>query len=715
MKAPRQLAVLAAAGLALAAWSWADDDTRRRIAALDASKYDSDAVIVLDETDVTVRDDGIGTARSRRVTKILKEGAIRGQAVQRFSFDPSTNHMRVEAVRVYRADGTLEQVPLESARIQPSPQWGIFWPNDQILIATPLLEVGDTIETISVKTGYNVAYLASGGSGASAASGGADITQLTPPMPGHWYDEVEFWTGTPIVEKRYTVRIPRDKPLQFEVYNGELQTSVTFDGDHLVYSFTKSDIRPYKRERSMASARDTQCKLVLATLENWEKKARWFYEMNEHAFEVDDDIRAKVAEVIADCRTDAEKITALNHWVAENIRYVGTSRGPCEGFTTHDAKETFRDRGGVCKDKAGLLVAMLRVAGFDAYIVMTQAGTDVAPIPADQFNHAVACVRHRDPGGPVSDRSVPHGGPVSDRSVSHGGPVSDRSVPHGGPVSDRSGDGSLQLLDPTWMPKSRENWSSAEQLQYVVYGLPEGAPLSVSPYSGPEENAASYQARSVLTGDGRVTSELTFTAVGAPETALRRALAGRHPGDRPALFDDWLSFLSPDTRVARLHAMDAVDFSGPITVEATIESRGVVLGDADRRYIRLPLLHRPLEDVIAGDIGRASGPKERTWPMRLRSTRRIELRETLELPAGWTIAELPKERKLDGPAAGLRFSASRSGRQISYECVLDVKHRTIQPRDYANFREVVEAFDTLCDEYLTIQVDAAEAASARRQ
>jgi hypothetical protein len=426
----------------------ADDLLAAKIkAASGAEKYDAEAVVVLDETRVTVRPDGIGEAVYCRAVKVLRETGARREAVQRFTFDPTTNVFEARAVRVYRTDGRVEEVPLTGLVIQPETQWGIYWGSQQALISVPRLEVGDTVATEVVKTGFNVAYLRQDApaqaitSAAGRPDGAADRTKpdpaadrvaprpsnstftarskvaksaaLEPPMPGHWFDEAAFYSSLPVIEQRYIVRMPRDKTLQFEIYNGELRVSKTIDGDHVVYTFEKRDIAPFPGEASMVARTDVGCKLVLATLEDWPSKSRWFHEKNEASFAVNDDIRAKVAEVTAGLSTDEEKITALNHWVAENIRYVGTSRGACEGYTTHHVQETFRDRGGVCKDKAGLLVAMLRVAGFDSYIVMTQAGSDVMPIPADQFNHAVTCIRYPD--------------------------------------------GGFRLLDPTWMPKSREN------------------------------------------------------------------------------------------------------------------------------------------------------------------------------------------------------------------------------------------------------------------
>ena len=202
----------------------ADDDVKAKIAAAgDAAKHNSDAVVVLDETDVLVRPTGIGTARSHVVTTILRDPAIRAHAVQVFPFDPHTNRLAVLAVRVYRADGSVEELPLDRKVEQPQPAWGIFWGTQQYLVSVPRLAVGDAVETISEMTGFNVAYLAEpapepAGATDTGVQLNADGQPLEPPVPGNWHDEVHFWSSTPIIEKRYSVRIARDKPLQYEVY-----------------------------------------------------------------------------------------------------------------------------------------------------------------------------------------------------------------------------------------------------------------------------------------------------------------------------------------------------------------------------------------------------------------------------------------------------------------------------------------------------------------
>ncbi len=156
--------------LALAATAPADD-LRGRLVAVTSEKYASDTVVVLSDTEVTVQPSGIGVTRTREVVKVLREGGVRGQAVRRFEFDPTTNRICIEALRVHRANGDVVEVPLSAAVVQPVPQWGIFWASDQVLIDLPRVNPGDAVESVYTKTGFNVAYLADGPGGPAAAPG----------------------------------------------------------------------------------------------------------------------------------------------------------------------------------------------------------------------------------------------------------------------------------------------------------------------------------------------------------------------------------------------------------------------------------------------------------------------------------------------------------------------------------------------------------------
>ena len=639
----------------------ADEDIRARIAAAgDAEDYDADALVVVDWTDVRVRPNGIGTARNHKVVKILRDGAIRGQSVQVFPFDPNTNRLDLVAVRVYRADGTVDEISLDNPVLQPQAAGSIFWGTKQYLITAPRLTVGDAVETITDMTGFNVAYLADSVPDEPNFFG----EPLKPPVPGHWHDEVHFWTtGYPILQKRYTVRMPKDKPLQYEVYNGAVRTAVMLDGDHLVYSFEKNDLLPLEGESHMEPWPNVATKLLLATLPTWTDKGQWLHEVSEPQFEADDAIQARVDEIIAGLETDEEKYTALNHWVAEEIRYAGTTRGMCEGYTVHRSIETFHDRCGVCKDKAGMLVTMLRCAGYDSFLVMTMARQRVDRIPADQFNHAVTCIRWPD--------------------------------------------GSLKLLDPTWMPKCRDNWSKLEPLQHVVFGIPEGKELSQSPYFPPADSQATWIAQTAIDDDNKLTGSFDFTVVGAPEGRVRRTLSGLHPRDRQDFFDHTFQRLSPNARATRVDCSDPVDFSGPLAIQCEFEADNFALGNGTRRYLALPMMQTVLGNRALYDLFGDTSSDEREYGIKLLAARYGKFEETLELPADWNVTDLPEAVNIDGPAAALRFNIEAEPGQIHYTCDLIIKRWLIPPDEYANFKEVIEKFEELTGRVITCELEGA--------
>ncbi len=679
------LALLSAAAAARMADPVPPAEVQSRVrSAGDVEKHKSDTVVVLDVTDVYVRPSGIGTSRRQVVTKVLKDAGVRALAVQRFEFDPHTNRLDLHAVRVYRAGGEIVEIPLASAVQQPTPAESIYWGTQQYVVSLPRLEIGDAVETLTSMTGFNVAYLSGQERPPPAAVVVADTPGergwefpadgelnalgevLRPPVPGHWHDEIHWWSSIPVIEKRYTVRISKAQPLQFEIYNGELRTSVLFDGDEKIYSFEKRDLKPFQDEPSMEPAANVAPKLLLATLPSWEEKSRWLYEVSEPTFEADEAIRAKTREIIAGLKTDEEKWAALCSWVAENIRYVGTSRGMCEGYTNHDVTETFHDRAGVCKDKAGMLVGMLRVAGYESYLVMTMARQRVDRVPADQFNHAVTCVRKPD--------------------------------------------GTLVLLDPTWMPKSRDVWSTLEPDQHVVYGLPEGVGLATSPSFPPDANTAAWTGESRIDPGGNLSGSLRFTGNGAPESALRRALAGYHPGERGRFFDVAVQRLAPQARVVRASGSDPVDFSAPVEARLEYAADAFACGSGARRVLRLPLMQTVFGDRVISDLFDKTSLKERKYGLRLRATRLVRIDETLTLPDGWRAVDPPKAVQLDGPAAGLTFELSSEPGRVKYTATLTIKRWTVPPEEYANFKEVMEKFVELTGPVLVCEVEAFDAA-----
>jgi len=635
-----------------------EEEIKELIAAAgDTEDYEkADLIYVLDEADVYVQKTGLATTEACQVVKVLTDGGVKSQSVLRWEFDADTYRITIVGARVHRQDGAVEDVDLGTLITQPAPQHMIYWGNQQHVLAIPRLAIGDTLEIRTSKIGFNIAYLGDS-PGGGGGSGGAC---LEPPMPGHWYETTLFQSEHPILRKRYSVHMPKDMPVQYEVYNGELKSSLWFDGDHHVYTWTADDVPAVEREPGMVAFDDAVTKLVMATLEDWESKSRWFYEVNEPQFEADDAIRAKVAEITAGLTSEEDKIAAVVHWVADNIRYYGTKRGPSEGYTLHRSIETFRDRGGVCKDKAGMAVTMLRVLGPEVYPALTMAGSEVEDIPADQFNHTITVMRNPD--------------------------------------------GSFRILDPTWVPLNRDLWSTLEQLQGLVYGTPEGQDLTLSPYYEPESNMRSVHSAAKLADDGSLTTRITFNLDGADCNRFRRTIHGYALPEQRGALEDGLN-IAPNARLETVQFTDPFDYSRDAQIDLTVSAERYAAGGNGVHLFRLPLMSHPLNNFFRATFMEAKGPKERKYAVRFWATRLLRYEETIELPPGWRVARVPDDQTMDSPSASLKFEAEPGDGRLTYRFELTLKKGVVPPEDYPEYRKAIDRMHELSNEWVVCRAD----------
>ncbi len=113
-----------------------------------------------------------------------------------------------------------------------------------------------------------------------------------------------------------------------------------------------------------------------------------------------DAVRSIVAGLIAGKSSVAEKEAAILDYVDRVVRYTGIEFGEA-AIVPHNPSETLALKYGDCKDKATLLVAMLRAAGIPSYVALLNAGSRL-DVPAELpgmglFDHAIVYV----PGKPA--------------------------------------------------------------------------------------------------------------------------------------------------------------------------------------------------------------------------------------------------------------------------------------------------------------------------
>jgi hypothetical protein len=440
---------------------------------------------------------------------------------------------------------------------------------------------------------------------------------------------VNFWSGLPCLEKVYRIAMPENKPLQYEVYNGEVSSYIHFPkkinkdivvdvnpqaknmmpaevadsrqsilrqaqddiSSKVIYCWYKKNIEPFKGEPDMVAHSDVATKLLLSTSPDWYAKAVWFNKVNEDfgSFEFTPEIKKLTSEIIKDAKTELDKISKLNHWVAEEIRYSGISMGEGEGYTLHKGEMTFADRCGVCKDKAGMLVTMLRAAGFESYPAMTMAGSRIDYIPADQFNHSVTVAK-----------------------LSNGHWI---------------------LLDPTWVPGVREEWSSAEQQQQFLMGIPGGSDLMTTPVSPPENHFLKMSCESQLFDNGTLEGKITITAEGQTDAAIRRSFVRSYQSAWKEILPAYLSRLNPNSDIKEIKYSDPYNINIPIKIELSFKIPDFAL-ITNEQIIFSPLLAiNPFNDyTLSSELFIDTSLTDRKFGFRTRCSKLVQIEENMKLP-----------------------------------------------------------------------------------
>lgn len=627
---------------AFAAAGPVEPDIPARLKAVRSGDFEGqDQVLVFDRTEVDVAETGLSTMNFHQLIKVLTvEGAVRNMS-RIFEYDPKSSKVEIRKISIWR-DGREMVQDLAAVKDVVSPARAIYWGNRALVMQLARLKPGDGVEIQTARKGFILALLA----------GGEDEERYIPPMRGHFYDIVPFYSSIPVLEKSYSVRIDRDKPLQYKFFNGAAETEARLEGDRLVYRWVQRNIQPLKTEPNMGSPDDVAPKLIVTSTATWNEKSAWFYKANEDypAFAVTPEVKKKVDELLAGVTDEEKKLYILTHWVAENIRYSGLSMGKGEGYILHPGAMTFRDRCGVCKDKAGMLVTMLRAAGFDSYPAMTMAGSRIEDIPSDQFNHSVTVVRR--------------------------------------------GDGRYQLLDPTWVPGTRELWSSLEQEQQYLMGVPETAGLMTTPWSEPGKHTIQVTSDCAILNNGDLTAAVDIAAEGQGDAAIRRNMLRLPRATWRNYIDGMATAIAPGAVVDAVEFSDPYDLAGPMRIKLRFHSPGYAQIAGDEILFKSPVLKQYLTDgATAFFLNIKTDAAERTYPVNGRCTLNCRWLETVRLPDGFRLKEIPAAVALDGPAAAFTRTVAQEPGMLTIRQELTLKKRIFPVEDYANLKPVLDTLN----------------------
>ena len=610
-------------------------------------------VTLYDSTGVYMEESGLSHVQTHRLIEMYSAKGCAQWSTVKMDYDPLSAWCDITHVLVHRIGGGTDTLVWPghegNAPVYDyvAPARMIYWGASQKMVEVGHMDPGDKLDVRTYKKGYTYALLADGREGLNGTFAALPESdeRYVPPMKGHFYDIVPFWSDQPVELKVYQLNILDSKKLQYKVYNGDIEVSreAADEEGRSLYTFEDMDIMPLKREPRALANNDMQPKLLLSTSPDWQAKSRWFYGVNEDygSFKPTPAVQKKVNELLRGAKDEMDSIGRLTHWVADNIRYAGISMGEGEGFTLHNADMIYTDRCGVCKDKASMLVTFLRAAGFKAYAAMTMAGERIDRIPADQFNHSVCAVQLRD--------------------------------------------GRFTMLDPTWVPNVRELWSSAEQQQGYLIGTAEGCDLMETPISPAENHYIRISGESSIDKDGTLTGTISITAEGQSDAAVRGVFSARQ--------SEWRSKLELELlKIAHTAEITDIQYTDPdryleqpVKITYTYRIPGFAVVDKDAISF-IPLTARNFYSRAMGHLNFDFSKETRQQPFSDRCSRLVQIQETITLPYEYKQFHYPMVDGIADPAASFGCGFQMEGNKLSFGESLVFGKRIYDADDWLPFR-----------------------------
>ncbi len=566
----------------------------------------------------TVYDNGMASRFRQLVFQPQDEESARRARQFVFVYHADRQLAQLRAAKVYRKDGRVDEATRSFQAPLNDPSINMYTLQRRFVVELPPIEVGDIVELR-----YRI-----------------DDVVPQSEMSGH-FGEVEYIQGVdPIEQAEYILTAPDEKKLSLSVNGLKLRErdSKQLEGhtrDRLVFS----DVPPVAREDRMPPLAELAGHIHVSSFQSWKKLGAWYARLSRDKLDVDDAVRKRAQDLTAGLSSVRQKVAAIYHYVSSELRYVALEFG-IEGIRPRRAALTLARGWGDCKDKATLIVSLLRELGIEAELVLVRTslrgGVATKTPSLAVFDHAIAYI----------------------------------------PVLDLYLDGTAELTGTSELPL----------MDRGALGLritSEGGRLVRLPHAKASETSEQREVELSVTAEGLVRFRGVLTVRGADASRWRRRyLAEATRQDR--LASDWGKFfgsvklLQGQTRVgplAQLERAVRLEVSGTAVVRRDGDAYVVPVGRGWRMSARFAGQIRRRQPVVLG----AKRVYGESWK--------------LTVPDGMRAVSVPKPARLESPLADYLRRVERKGRTIVVTSEMRMKAARVPVASYQAWRRFCQRVD----------------------
>ena len=386
-----------------------------------------------------------------------------------------------------------------------------------------------------------------------------------------------------------------------------------------------------------------------AAAASWTAVGKWYADLAQGRYESNPEISAKVALLTAGKTDFASRVQALTSFLQSEIRYVAIEIG-VGGFQPHSAGDIYRYGYGDCKDKVTLLKAMLREVGINSEYVLidTHRGFINPEVPSSWGNHAIIAIELPDN---VESKTYP-------------------SV-----ITTKSGKRYI-VFDPTDEYTPVGSLRAELQDSYALLVTTSGGELIKTPLLPPDTNVLERTGHFVLTADGVLTGEVSEDRGGDFAARERARLHNWDDQKRTEYFDHYLGQSLQGFTLEGMNIQQADQFQKDVLIDFKLSTPQYGLQRGPLMLVRPRVL---------GEQSSYVENKPRHYAIELgRTAREIDDYE-IEIPKGYAVDDVPYPAKIDVGFASYQSKIEVNGSKLHYWREYIVRDLSIPPEKYAEW------------------------------
>lgn len=599
---------------------------------------DADSVRLEEWAREAYRPDGTSVAVYDEYRKILTEKGRRAGSIQTFYYAAAYGTVSVLRAEIRKPDGRCEPVDVNrNGRVMIDPgQMGanIYDPNNKVFqLSIPGLEIGDVLHVTALQRTHKAR------------------------VPDTWADLTQLEGSEPILRLNYEVVSPAERPLRHVILRDPAGATVTaltnaLSDGRTLRRWTAVDVPRIFPEPEMPAAHTVVQRVLLSTAPDWPSISRWYWTLCQPRLSaVTPEMRATVSNRVSGISYRDAQIRSIFKFVSQEIRYMGiTTEDVAPGYEPHDVSMTFSNRYGVCRDKAALLVALLRLAGFEAYLVLINVGSKIDPEnPLPFFNHAIVAV----------------------------------AKPEGGYL----------LMDPT-NENTRDLFPAYLCNRSYLVAHPQGESLRVSEVDPATHNLVRIATRGTLDDAGVLALDIRLAFDGINDTTYRGRFLSQKPDERRRWFEGLLKARLPGAELTAFRITPEVlmDTAEPLTVALSCRARDYPVQGEGLVLCNLPWLGNSVGFV--NYLLDGAGLVKRKYPYVTELACGVE--ETIEIDTGRAVGapvQMPPPVSID--KSGVRFerTCSASNRTLRAQSRFLLTQPEFTPAEYADLKDSLRAIE----------------------